>query len=685
LRLAEGKYVYFMDADDILDEDALEVLYSKAEENELDVLYFSADSFYETEELQKEHGGYDEYYHYKSLTDEVYDGGMLLYASAKEGSFRVGPPLQFLNREYLEGEGISFREDILFEDELFSTFVLLHAKRAMRIKDVLYQRRVREASAMTGKRNRKHFDSIFLIFTELLRESMSEKYTSVQKEALYQKMLRVSAACRRIYRELPAVERTEILQKLPNSHQFLFEHLEIWHKSNDLEARRKKDRENPLVLRRSPTRVRVRPLREADQLISDVAVSVIIPMFNCEEYVEPLLDSLLQQTLQDMEIICADDGSSDQTADKVRQYMEKDARVSYYYQENTGAGAARNLGLKHAKGAYVIFLDADDLYQEDLLEKLYEAAERNQADVTTCWYTEKNFWENSSVENLGFKTEVIPKRECFAPEEVNNLLMAFTQGPINKMFSRQFIEGENMLFSETRIANDVKFTQLALIVSSKIACVRENLITVRKHVNENSISSNRGKYTPHAIRAYRELYSELQKRGLAEEYETQICNSVGSAFHYNGRFSQDGTLFEALAEWLKEEPWTKYSRKEIEKYLRLRGLPSMERRRKELQKAFAEHSDKATEVQITFLENEIANVKLMCTHLDGIFNNTVSKQEHVIPNEIPNKTVKVRSENINRAPFLVRKTRGALQCWEDHGFIYTVKHFFRKVINKLTR
>ena len=98
-------------------------------------------------------------------------------------------------------------------------------------------------------------------------------------------------------------------------------------------------------------------------------VSVIIPVYNSSEYIRHCLDSLLSQTLEDIEILCVDDGSTDDSLSILEEYSRKDERVRVLTQENAGAGAARNHGLREARGKYLSFLDSDDYFEPDMLEK----------------------------------------------------------------------------------------------------------------------------------------------------------------------------------------------------------------------------------------------------------------------------------------------------------------------------
>ena len=110
-------------------------------------------------------------------------------------------------------------------------------------------------------------------------------------------------------------------------------------------------------------------------------ISVIIPVFNVEEYLEECISSILRQTLTDIEIICIDDGSTDSSPDILKKYAEQDRRITVYSQDNCGLSAARNLGMRAARGRYTYFIDSDDWLERDALRDLYTRAEKDQLDL----------------------------------------------------------------------------------------------------------------------------------------------------------------------------------------------------------------------------------------------------------------------------------------------------------------
>ena len=111
-----------------------------------------------------------------------------------------------------------------------------------------------------------------------------------------------------------------------------------------------------------------------------VKVSVIIPVYNAQQYLKQCLDSICQQTLHEIEIICIDDGSTDDSLRILQEYTKKESRLQILTQKNQGAGAARNCGLRAAKGLYLSFLDADDFFEPNMLEEALNEIETYKAD-----------------------------------------------------------------------------------------------------------------------------------------------------------------------------------------------------------------------------------------------------------------------------------------------------------------
>ena len=118
--------------------------------------------------------------------------------------------------------------------------------------------------------------------------------------------------------------------------------------------------------------------------LSDSTISIIVPVYDVEKYVSDCLDSILNQTYKDIEVIVIDDGSTDQSGAICDTYKKKDSRIKVFHQENKGLSAAKNAGIENASGKYLMFIDSDDSITADMCEKLMNAASNNDGDMVLC-------------------------------------------------------------------------------------------------------------------------------------------------------------------------------------------------------------------------------------------------------------------------------------------------------------
>lgn len=215
--------------------------------------------------------------------------------------------------------------------------------------------------------------------------------------------------------------------------------------------------------------------------MTDVKVSVIIPVYNAEKHLEQCLNSVICQTLKETEIICVDDGSGDGSAEILKKYSSEDKRIRVITQENGGAGNARNNGMKNATGEYLAFLDSDDWFELTALEKLYTQAVRCDADICVCGRTDhlESCGKSISYQVLSSRNSY-PEEQPFSIESNPDGILTFTNGVIwNKLFRRAFLEDNRLTFLETHRAEDFPFVTIALCLAKRIAVINEALINYR--------------------------------------------------------------------------------------------------------------------------------------------------------------------------------------------------------------
>lgn len=279
-------------------------------------------------------------------------------------------------------------------------------------------------------------------------------------------------------------------------------------------------------------------------------VSVVIPIYNRAEYVRECLDSLVAQTLSDIEIVCVDDGSTDDTPAVLARYERDDSRVSVVRQDNAGAGAARNAGLARATGTYLAFLDADDTFDPTLLEKMVAACERDTADLAVCGA--RHFGGRDRTADWLLRIDLLPDRIPFSRRDIPDHILLFTSSvPWNKLFRRSFVIDNGLRFQEIRRANDLYFTGLALVRAGRITIVDEHLVNYRVGQSESPQSANQEAPTDFC-RALIALKEALVESGEFAEVERGFVNDAALHCVYNLDSTRSIEAFRELYGQLRE-------------------------------------------------------------------------------------------------------------------------------------
>lgn len=253
-------------------------------------------------------------------------------------------------------------------------------------------------------------------------------------------------------------------------------------------------------------------------------MSVIIPVYNAEKYLRGCMDSVLGQTLRELEVICVDDGSTDGSAAILEEYAEKDSRVRVLRQENKGAGAARNLGIDAARGEYAAFIDADDWVEKSYCSELVQCADEHSSDIVVC---RAQRFDDATGKPLPsdwmLKEQYIPGK-AFTPEDIKKFIFQFTYGQVwDKLFRRDFINANGIRFPGIRAAEDTSFAYISLLSAKRIAVQPSVLIHYR--VNRTGTTSGSFvKYPDAPFTAFNLVYEFLKGSGKYKEYEQSFLN-----------------------------------------------------------------------------------------------------------------------------------------------------------------
>ena len=254
-------------------------------------------------------------------------------------------------------------------------------------------------------------------------------------------------------------------------------------------------------------------------------ISVIIPVFNVEKYLPQCLDSIINQTLHDIEIICVDDGSTDNSYIILQEYAIKDNRLIVLRQENSGAGVARNNGMKIARGKYLSILDADDYFELDMLEKAYFQCEKDKADI--CVFRSDRFDTNiEKYEPIPWtiKQVYLPSDIPFSAKEIYPYVFQIFNGwSWDKLYLREFVEATELQFQGLQTSNDAFFVFLATIQANRITILNDIFAHHRSN-NKASLSLNREKSWECCWLAIKGIKAELCKRNQFEIVEKSFIN-----------------------------------------------------------------------------------------------------------------------------------------------------------------
>lgn len=256
-------------------------------------------------------------------------------------------------------------------------------------------------------------------------------------------------------------------------------------------------------------------------------VSIVVAVYNSEKYLNECVDSLLNQTYQDIELICVNDGSKDKSLEILKEYETRDSRVKVFSKQNEGKGAAsaRNMGLDHATGEYVFILDSDDFFEPDLVEVCVNKSESEDADVIIYGADMFNN-ETKRIERsyAALKITEAPDSPSFSYKDVPEKI--FQIGELvawNKMFRRELIEKDHMRFDPIPISDDQYVPVIGMVEAKKIAVINRPLLHYRFNTGSSQVD-NQHKHPEAAYMANYTIVNKLRELGVYEEVKRSYVN-----------------------------------------------------------------------------------------------------------------------------------------------------------------
>ena len=243
-------------------------------------------------------------------------------------------------------------------------------------------------------------------------------------------------------------------------------------------------------------------------------VSVIMPIYNEGRVLAETFECLRLQSYQNLEIVCIDDGSLDDSTEIERNYAKRDDRIRLYLLNHVGAANARNFGLMKAKGKYIIFLDSDDLYHPNFISCMVDALESSNADMCLCESDVFYSLFERPRPHIRFNARFgqgLYQRESFG----RDLFQIGYGYPWNKMFRLEFLLQCNLTFQRVRCFNDCLFSAKAISSADTVYLIKSPLVLYRRGLG-TSIQDTRYKYSSDALLVAEELYSQLYNEVLTD-------------------------------------------------------------------------------------------------------------------------------------------------------------------------
>ena len=258
-------------------------------------------------------------------------------------------------------------------------------------------------------------------------------------------------------------------------------------------------------------------------------ISVIIPVYNVENYLKKCLDSVCNQTLTDIEIICINDGSTDNSLKILNEYEIKDERIKVISKENGGQATARNLGIKEAQGEYVSFVDSDDFIEPTMLEKLYTKSKNNDLDIVMCKIATYDNQTHEIKDNVWYYMLGVFRdfeKDIFTHKDTKEFTCNIAVTPYNKIYKTSLLKDNNILFPEGLIFEDEKFFFDVYLRAQKVSIIDEFLYYYRVNRKGSTVNISKENDYSDIIPISKLIRQTFKETGNYEDYKILLANRL---------------------------------------------------------------------------------------------------------------------------------------------------------------
>ena len=464
LEIAKGDYILFVDPDDWIEADTLKILYKKFLETNAEVIQFDYKKINDLSKSEKL------YKFSKEVKKRKYKINLektpyFNWSSVKNHALN-GMRLMLWNKAYslnfLRKNNIKCAPNKHSEDHIFSIKTLISAEKIYYLNIPLYNYRLREGSAVNIKTDENFciFDNIQYIDDFLksknLKTELDKEFKSYKVNYLCWHFDRINDSSRTKYLEmcrniLSKEDYKRLIRKIKNGNKSFVENM--FSIKNRIENARKYK-----IITFLGREIKYLPAKEKPEpppAISRPFVSIILTAYNAERTIRQCLAALIAQTYSNIEIICVNDGSTDKTPDIINNFAQQDSRLKVFNNSNQGTAKSRYFALNQASGEFIMFCDADDRYEKDMVETMVSAVVENNVDIAMC---DCNIIDlsNGKLQNRAtneYHHLQLKGYQKISPETINKINVVVW----NKIFRKSLLKKYNIEYPEKYEHDDCIF------------------------------------------------------------------------------------------------------------------------------------------------------------------------------------------------------------------------------------
>ena len=477
---ASGEYVYFLDSNDFIMPTCLEKIYIKAKGTNADIVLFNGTSYVEDTKTYVKHC----FLNIENITKNIFN--VYDYPDDIFNCTNPSCTTKLYKRTFLKEACILFSNYITSEDIYFASITQVMAKYITFIDEDLFIHRINSSISVKNKIDTN--DVIYALIDIYKKLNNLNIYNIVEKSYISRSINTILY----IIHIIDIKQKNNFIEKL---YKLLFSRINIINLDKkyyiDIKSYYKLKEclcQYDFCKKHIDFKIEQKLIHENN--VNFPLVSVVIPMFNVGNYISKCIESIINQTLKNIEIICINDGSTDNSLDIVEKYANIDSRITIYSENNCGQGVARNLGIEVAKGKYIYFIDSDDWIDKDALFELFEKCESEKLDLV--FFGAETFADNILFNEIAErnKQNYIKKGKydrVYSGIDIFKLMFNngdYTPSPCLIFAATKFYKKNHIRFIDTILHEDEAFTFEACLLAKRVFYI--NKLYYKRRYRHNS-------------------------------------------------------------------------------------------------------------------------------------------------------------------------------------------------------